>query len=1103
MTVNSSSASTTTASICSGSSYTFNGTAYDVAGTYTAHLTNAVGCDSVATLVLTVKATSTSTTSASIKKGDSYTFNGTAYTASGTYTANLTNAVGCDSIATLILSVIDPTSSTVKASICSGSSYTFNGTVYTTAGTYTAHLTNAAGGDSTVTLILTVNSSSASTTNASICSGSSYTFNGTTYSVARTYTAHITNAVGCDSVATLVLTVKATSTSTTSASIKKGGSYTFNGTIYTVSGTYTANLTNAVGCDSIATLVLSVIDPTSSTVKASICSGSSYTFNGTTYTTAGTYTALLKNAAGGDSTATLILTVNSSSASTANASICSGSSYTFNGTAYDVAGTYTAHLTNAVGCDSVATLVLTVKATSTSTTSGSIKKGDSYTFNGTAYTVSGTYTAHLTNSAGCDSTATLVLSVIDPTSSTVKASICSGSSYTFNGTNYTTAGTYTAHLTNAAGGDSTATLILTVNSSSASTTTASICSGSIYTFNGTAYDVAGTYTAHLTNAVGCDSVATLVLTVKATSTSTTSASIKQGGSYTFNGTAYTASGTYTAHLTNAIGCDSIATLILSVLDSSNSTVKASICSGSSYTFNGTTYTTAGTYTAHLTNAVGGDSTATLILTVNSASASTTTASICSGSTYYFNGLVYDSAGTYTAHLINAVGCDSVATLILTVISPSTSTTTASICSGTSYTFNGTAYDVAGTYTAHLTNAVGCDSVATLVLTVKATSTSTTSASIKQGDSYTFNGTVYTTAGTYTAHLTNAAGCDSIATLVLSVLDSSSATVKASICSGSSYTFNGTVYTTAGTYTAHLTNAAGGDSTATLILTVNSASASTTTASICSGSSYTFNGTAYDVAGTYTAHLTNAVGCDSVATLVLTVNIATSSITNDTIVKGHAYTFNGNTYDTAGTYIVHLTNAAGCDSTATLILTEVQLVPVTFKSFTGYYQAGVTTLNWSTVNEQNTAYYVVQRSVNGVDFVNLNKIASVNKVAGSNYNFNDAVTTVGKVYYRILLVDRSGVVTYSNIISVSISSNFSFALYPNPVRSNLTLHIENDKSENVMLQVVSLLGKIVQQQQAQLSVGVTDIKLDVSTLAQGSYIVLVKGESTHKQQFIKL
>jgi hypothetical protein len=65
-----------------------------------------------------------------------------------------------------------------------------------------------------------------------------------------------------------------------------------------------------------------------------------------------------------------------------------------------------------------------------------------------------------------------------------------------------------------------------------------------------------------------------------------------------------------------------------------------------------------------------------------------------------------------------------------------------------------------------------------------------------------------------------------------------------------------------------------------------------------------------------------------------------------------------------------------------------------------------------------------------------------------------------------------------------------------------LHLENDKAENVTLQVVSLLGTVVHQQQAQLKTGATDIKLDVSNLAQGSYIVVVKGESTHKQQFIK-
>ena len=119
-----------------------------------------------------------------------------------------------------------------------------------------------------------------------------------------------------------------------------------------------------------------------------------------------------------------------------------------------------------------------------------------------------------------------------------------------------------------------------------------------------------------------------------------------------------------------------------------------------------------------------------------------------------------------SHLTNAVGCDSAATLVLTVKSLSASTTSASICNGGSYTFNGNTYATAGTYVLHLTNAVGCDSAATLVLTVKSLSTSTTTASICSGGSYTFNGTTYTTAAIDTVHLINAAGCDSLAILNL-------------------------------------------------------------------------------------------------------------------------------------------------------------------------------------------------------------------------------------------------------------------------------------------------------------------------------------------------
>ena len=221
------------------------------------------------------------------------------------------------------------------------------------------------------------------------------------------------------------------------------------------------------------------------------------------------------------------------------------------------------------------------------------------------------------------------------------------------------------------------------------------------------------------NSVGCDSAATLVLTVKPTSTSTTNASICAGTSYTFNGTSYTSAGTYVAHLANSVGCDSAATLVLTVKPTSSSTSTASICAGDTYTFNGVGYTKTGTYLSHLTNSVGCDSAASLVLTVKPTSTSATNLSICpTALPYSWNGLTFIGAGTQTVHLTNSVGCDSAATLVLTVKATSVSTTNMSICpSALPFSWNGLTFTGAGTQTAHLTNSVGCDSAATLVLTV--------------------------------------------------------------------------------------------------------------------------------------------------------------------------------------------------------------------------------------------------------------------------------------------------------------------------------------------------------------------------------------------------
>jgi len=180
------------------------------------------------------------------------------------------------------------------------------------------------------------------------------------------------------------------------------------------------------------------------------------------------------------------------------------------------AGTYTVTYTlngSTFNCPHTANIA--INASTTSNNTASICQGNSYTFNGTSYTTAGTYTAKLTNSKGCDSTATLALTVKSPTTSSTAVTVCqAGLPYVWNGTPYTTPGTHVAHLINNAGCDSAATLVLTVSDNIKTTTPLSICASQLpYTWNGKKYSGAGSYNDTLRTTAGCDSIATLVLSI--------------------------------------------------------------------------------------------------------------------------------------------------------------------------------------------------------------------------------------------------------------------------------------------------------------------------------------------------------------------------------------------------------------------------------------------------------------------------------------------------------------------------------------------------------------------------------------------------------------
>jgi hypothetical protein len=281
------------------------------------------------------------------------------------------------------------------------------------------------------------------------------------------------------------------------------------------------------------------------------------------------------------------------------------------------------------------------------------------------------------------------------------------------------------------------------------------------------FPIAGTYQIKLISYNGaCSDTNSINILVSSPSSASISNTACQSYTWPINNQTYTQSGIFSTTIQNIAGCDSVITLNLTINQPTNSSESVSNCGNYSWAANGQTYTQSGTYTSTFTNAAGCLSTQTLILTINQPTNSSETISNCSSYTWSANGQTYTQSGTYTSTFTNAAGCLSTQTLILTIDQPTNSSETISNCESYTWSANGQTYTQSGTYTSTFTNAAGCLSTQTLILTINQPSDSTLTESAI--DSYTLNGQTYTQSGTYTQVIPNAAGCDSTITLNLTL-----------------------------------------------------------------------------------------------------------------------------------------------------------------------------------------------------------------------------------------------------------------------------------------------------------------------------------------------
>ncbi len=165
------------------------------------------------------------------------------------------------------------------------------------------------------------------------------------------------------------------------------------------------------------------------------------------------------------------------------------------------------------------------------------------------------------------------------------------------------------------------------------------------------------------------------------------------------------------------------------------------------------------------------------------------------------------------------------------------------------------------------------------------------------------------------------------------------------------------------------------------------------------------------------------------------------------------------------------------------------------------------LRWATATEKNSDYFIIERSVNSIDWSEiLQQKAAGNSISLLQYEAFDDAPFMGTVFYRIKEIDFDQKFTYSSVQSVTKNSDESIlVISPNPITSTARINFMAIADGEFQLEITNTLAQIVLYQNIFLQRGENKIELEMEQFNPGSYFIKISSAHTSKiyiQKIIK-
>jgi hypothetical protein len=171
------------------------------------------------------------------------------------------------------------------------------------------------------------------------------------------------------------------------------------------------------------------------------------------------------------------------------------------------------------------------------------------------------------------------------------------------------------------------------------------------------------------------------------------------------------------------------------------------------------------------------------------------------------------------------------------------------------------------------------------------------------------------------------------------------------------------------------------------------------------------------------------------------------------------------------------------------------LPVIGLEVSGMLKDNVASILWSTLQEIETDYFEVERSLDNQTFTKVGRVAAAGTSASMRqYKFDDdlqGLSSATVFYYRIKQFDRDGKYTYSKVVVLRRSNIEVVKVMPNPFVSELNIRVNALRQARAEISIMDANGKVIYRQATLLMKGINNISVKgMEIFAQGAYFLRI-------------